>query len=494
VGSAEQLSHGRRVARRDAPARRPAVVWRLVVSGVCRSVLLVALALTAWAVLPVVVGSKPTVVMSGSMSPVLPVGDVVVSRPVDRADLALGQVLLFDDPDRPGTLRMHRLVDARGDVLRTKGDANADRDSSPIPFDAVHGVGYLRVPFIGLPALWLRSGQVVPFAAVCAGALLLIAGTQLDRPLLGGRHVGPRLPGRHVGSRVAALGLVAAVTLTGLQAPLQPADARFASATKNGPSSLTACVDFPVRSSWQAAASIYLNYMEQSGTSTVNRAAADAGWSLTNVARGSGTCVRNGSPYVSLGAGAAAGQNAPSLIVARGAVAEPGAVTVATWFRTSMNRAGMIANLGTGSTLATSSTVDRALYIDDGGRLVFAGTTVNLVGGSLGKTSCSTAGGYNDGSWHLVMASFDSAGTCRIGVDGVLPVANTSSWTTTGLTLQVVGTSTWYCRIGYDNLFGYSGTSGLPPTSFFVGDLDETQMYTTALASSRQTDLVAIGH
>ena len=94
------------------------------------------------------------------MMPRLHVGDVAVSRPLGSQLPPLTSVLLFDDPDHPGRLRMHRLVRVDDDgLLVTRGDANGADDSTPVPLAAVRGIGTLRVPWVALPIVWLREGR-----------------------------------------------------------------------------------------------------------------------------------------------------------------------------------------------------------------------------------------------------------------------------------------------------------------------------------------------
>ena len=140
---------------------RDALDWaRVVVATLARGVVVTLLGLALWAAAPAIIGWHPTTVMTGSMEPRLTPGDVVVSRPVDPSRLRLGQVVLYDDPDQPGELRLHRIHAVRaGNMLITKGDANPQPDSTPISRSVVHGVAFIRVPYVGLPILWLRDGE-----------------------------------------------------------------------------------------------------------------------------------------------------------------------------------------------------------------------------------------------------------------------------------------------------------------------------------------------
>lgn len=168
-----------------------AVDWgRVAVATAARAVVATLLGLALWAAVPAFVGWHPTTVMTGSMAPRLLPGDVVVSRPVTPAEIRPGQVLLADDPDQPGHLRMHRFVEPGPDgTVVTKGDANPQADSTPTERSAVHGVAVLRVPSVATPVLWIREGRWVEVgtAALALVAVLLLC--TVDAPL---RRRGPR--------------------------------------------------------------------------------------------------------------------------------------------------------------------------------------------------------------------------------------------------------------------------------------------------------------
>lgn len=121
---------------------------------------------------------QPIVITSGSMAPLIRAGDVVLIVEPEKP-VAAGQVITFEDQARPGTLITHRVVTIEPDgSYRTRGDANAVADSTPVPAAAVVGRGRLLVPLIGLPLLW-SSGEPVLFAswiAVTIVAVLVVFG------------------------------------------------------------------------------------------------------------------------------------------------------------------------------------------------------------------------------------------------------------------------------------------------------------------------------
>ncbi|MCZ2830194.1 signal peptidase I [Modestobacter sp. VKM Ac-2986] len=167
-------------------------------SALARAVVLAALValagLLVLCLVPQAFGLRADVVVSGSMQPRIAPGDVVLTAPVTPQELEPGQVLLFRDPADPGRTLLHRLVafDARGDLV-TRGDANQGDDPSPVPAAEVVGRAHLRVPHVGLPAYWWRTGD--RGAAVLATALL--AGVTVWATRRHGTGPEPARPGRH---------------------------------------------------------------------------------------------------------------------------------------------------------------------------------------------------------------------------------------------------------------------------------------------------------
>ncbi|PZE23219.1 S24/S26 family peptidase [Curtobacterium sp. MCLR17_042] len=166
-------------------AVRDAVDWgRVVVATLARGVVATLLGLALWAAAPALIGWQPTTVMTGSMEPRIVPGDVVVSRPVGSGEIATGKVLLADDPDQADHLRMHRYVeDGPGGTMVTKGDANPQQDSTPIERSAVHGIAFLRIPFIGTPIRWISAGEWGLVAMLALGLTAVLALCTIDGSL-----------------------------------------------------------------------------------------------------------------------------------------------------------------------------------------------------------------------------------------------------------------------------------------------------------------------
>ncbi len=123
-------------------------------------------------------GWDAVVITSGSMSPTLRPGDVMFVD--EHPDGLVGQqaVITFERDD--GEVVTHRVfqTDAAESSYITKGDANESPDSDVVRRDDVIGVGWLVVPYIGTPVIWLMEGNtaaVLALALVAFMAVIVVA-------------------------------------------------------------------------------------------------------------------------------------------------------------------------------------------------------------------------------------------------------------------------------------------------------------------------------
>ena len=149
---------------RQAPS--PALVARFMLGLVGLLVASAAILAAVWVTLPALVpGWESVVITSDSMAPSIREGDVVISRPSDGTGLGVGTVVIFDDPAGSG-LVTHRIVGVNSDgTYDTRGDANAQPDSTPLGTGQVVGAGWILIPAAGLPVVWLSTGAWIKLAA-----------------------------------------------------------------------------------------------------------------------------------------------------------------------------------------------------------------------------------------------------------------------------------------------------------------------------------------
>lgn len=152
---------------------------RRVARPVAGLIVATAAALLMVTLLPVAFGWESTAVLTGSMRPGVSPGDVVVAGPAHAADLRVGRVVLFRDRAHGGRLLLHRISRVAADGrLVTRGDANDSDDAFAVALSDVVGLPRLRVPWVGLPVIWLHDGQrgrLALGALAATGALVLLA-------------------------------------------------------------------------------------------------------------------------------------------------------------------------------------------------------------------------------------------------------------------------------------------------------------------------------
>lgn len=132
---------------------------------------------------PTVLGFSAAVVVTGSMSPAIEPGDLVVCR--RAADYAVGDVIMF----RSGAaIVTHRIVGGTAEGFTTRGDANNVADTDPVPRGAVVGKVVFTVPKLGIfieklrTPLGMTALVLVGFALIELPRLFNAAGERRSKP------------------------------------------------------------------------------------------------------------------------------------------------------------------------------------------------------------------------------------------------------------------------------------------------------------------------
>lgn len=130
---------------------------------------------TAVVILPRATGSVPLTVLTGSMTPTIHPGDLVIVRPTPLEELHLGDIVTFQPVSGVATLVTHRIIsishDAQRQVtgLQTQGDANNVADNPLVPGQVMGRVWY-TVPYIGR----LTNGRNTLLLLGAVGAALVV--------------------------------------------------------------------------------------------------------------------------------------------------------------------------------------------------------------------------------------------------------------------------------------------------------------------------------
>ena len=142
---------------RDKLPRAIRILEGVLLSAVLAATILAALVVVGPRFLPYQV----LVVRSGSMSPTIPTGSLVVYHRVSSAQVNKGQVILYNEPGNPAITITHRVVkvvnDPSGRFFITKGDANGSPDPWHIKAAGVGWVVAGHVPYLGYAMVYLES-------------------------------------------------------------------------------------------------------------------------------------------------------------------------------------------------------------------------------------------------------------------------------------------------------------------------------------------------
>lgn len=168
-------------------------------------------------VVPKVSGAKPLTVLSSSMTGTYGMGDVVIVRPVDPDELAVGDVITFQPTSEDPSLTTHRIIGevfgSEGRQFLTQGDANGAADPSPVTPEQIMGEVWYSVPAVGYVSVWLAGDWVGTALDAIAVGLMLYGGFAMTSA-----WVGRRKGDREDGSQAAAedsLGGQVVVRVTG---------------------------------------------------------------------------------------------------------------------------------------------------------------------------------------------------------------------------------------------------------------------------------------
>jgi signal peptidase len=136
--------------------------------------------------IPSTFGFIPLTVLSGSMSPTIETGDMIVVR--NRTDnLQVGDIVTYRVGNSLVTHRVMEITTDNGNVAYiTQGDANNTTDGNPITKDQIVGKYQFRIPFAGYAMAnlrgWLGIVLVIVLLTIMAMTKILkVSKTQLSK-------------------------------------------------------------------------------------------------------------------------------------------------------------------------------------------------------------------------------------------------------------------------------------------------------------------------
>lgn len=114
-------------------------------------------------------------VYTGSMEPAIPVGGIVVIKPVNPETLREGDIVCFRFSE--STSVTHRIINVTDEGFKTKGDANEDPDQGIVEKENVIGKVIFIIPFIGYLGSFVRTPIGFILLVILPAGLIIIMET-----------------------------------------------------------------------------------------------------------------------------------------------------------------------------------------------------------------------------------------------------------------------------------------------------------------------------
>jgi signal peptidase len=119
---------------------------------------IIAILVVVMFILPIAVGIRPFIVLSGSMEPDIKTGSIVyINTNISSYEIVKDDIIGFRLNNQTVT---HRVVEVNKEdqSFITKGDANDERDAVPVTFTNYLGKTIFTIPFIGKIIMFFKSG------------------------------------------------------------------------------------------------------------------------------------------------------------------------------------------------------------------------------------------------------------------------------------------------------------------------------------------------
>jgi len=111
-------------------------------------------------------------VYTGSMEPAIPVGSIVVIKPVNPETLKTGDIICFKLSEPPSIT--HRIINITNEGFVTRGDANEDPDQWTVKKENVIGKVILTIPYIGYIGYFVRTPIGLILLIILPASLIII--------------------------------------------------------------------------------------------------------------------------------------------------------------------------------------------------------------------------------------------------------------------------------------------------------------------------------
>jgi len=147
-----------------------------IISWLVTGIILVIASLTALSSFSTPLEFKIFVVESGSMSPVIQQGSLIIVKP--EIGYKKGDIITFKknaevNIKERGATTTHRIIKIDKDSFITKGDVNKTKDQKPVRKDLVLGKLFLTIPFLGYPVSFAKTQIGLIFMIIIPATLII---------------------------------------------------------------------------------------------------------------------------------------------------------------------------------------------------------------------------------------------------------------------------------------------------------------------------------
>lgn len=134
-------------------------------------------------IVPRIIGISEYTVITPSMEPTIPVGSIVLVKPIEFDEIKEGDIISYYSKNHSDVVVTHRVasIDADSGKLITKGDANNSADVNPVSKEQMIGIVIYSLPKAGIYLQNVVSvqGLLLILAMFISGSLLTSVGERL---------------------------------------------------------------------------------------------------------------------------------------------------------------------------------------------------------------------------------------------------------------------------------------------------------------------------
>jgi len=130
---------------------------------------------------PEILGYKFYVILSGSMSPNIEVGDLIITKETPAEKIEVNDVITFSNSGNSEvvTHRVREIINDNGIKFATQGDANNTRDFNPVKADLVQGKVVNKVPKVGTVITSMKENLTTIIVAIIVISIIAIVTTKI---------------------------------------------------------------------------------------------------------------------------------------------------------------------------------------------------------------------------------------------------------------------------------------------------------------------------